>query len=173
MKYDLTREQALELRDWHTEAAVIAANERNYIAARDHQEQAEALSDALSKEPAPDGNLRELANCLMTIARDHPCASQALGIVSTCADHLRAVACCLDAAKKEVQQEDPRVLDARAERDHRGGALGMSPGDQVVHDLTGRRGILRECLQDGDAYVDFYDKSDGNVKWNHLTKVAP
>jgi len=100
MKIDLNREEIQNLREWHEEAAPLAATELDYIQARYHQERAEDLQDP---RPVVEGSLRELADRLMQMTRDHPCASQALGIVSNCADHLRAVACCLDAAKKEAE----------------------------------------------------------------------
>jgi hypothetical protein len=52
--------------------------------------------------------------------------------------------------------------------ERKSGACGMHYGDRVVHTLTGRHGTAGEFLQDGDCYVDFDDKSNGNVKWNHL-----
>lgn len=48
------------------------------------------------------------------------------------------------------------------------GAAGMYPGDRVVYTIDGRKGVAQRFDQDGDAYVDFDDKSDGNVKWNNL-----
>lgn len=50
------------------------------------------------------------------------------------------------------------------------GACGMYPGDRVIYTINGKHGVAREFLQDGDAYVDFDDSSNGNVKWNHLVK---
>ena len=47
----------------------------------------------------------------------------------------------------------------------------VSTGDVVKHNIDGRVGILKEALQDGDAYVSFTDGSNGNVKWNNLEKV--
>jgi len=53
-------------------------------------------------------------------------------------------------------------------RTRENGANGMTVGDLVVHTLSGRVGRALEFLQDGDAYVEFTDRSDGNVNWNHL-----
>jgi len=44
-------------------------------------------------------------------------------------------------------------------------------GDRVKYHLNNQFGILKEALQDGDAYVKFDDNSNGNVKWNNLEKV--
>jgi len=96
---NLSKAERAALRRWHLNQIDVAVGERDFIRAQDHQDREHELKD---EEEPTEGSLRELANCLMTIARDHPCASQALGIVSFCADHLRAVACCLDAAKKEA-----------------------------------------------------------------------
>lgn len=45
----------------------------------------------------------------------------------------------------------------------------VSAGDRIRCDITGRTGVLDECLQDGDAYVTWDDGTFGTVKWNHLS----
>ena len=41
-------------------------------------------------------------------------------------------------------------------------------GERIIYEIDGRRGVLDECLQDGDAYVTWDDGTFGTVKWNHL-----
>lgn len=51
------------------------------------------------------------------------------------------------------------------------GANGMTESDTICHALSGRIGIVRHFVQDGDALVDWQDGSTSTVKWNHLSKV--
>ncbi len=53
--------------------------------------------------------------------------------------------------------EDANGLDVRA-------------GDRVLYTINGRKGLLMEALQDGDAYVQWDDGLRGEVKWRHLLK---
>lgn len=53
--------------------------------------------------------------------------------------------------------------------DHNGHSV--TTGDTVLYHIDGRVGVLKEALQDGDAYVKFPDDSDGNVKWTSLEKL--
>lgn len=46
-------------------------------------------------------------------------------------------------------------------------------GNRIVCDITGKRGMLDECLQDGDAYVTWDDGTYATVKWNHLSPERP
>lgn len=58
----------------------------------------------------------------------------------------------------------------RIRRRSQSGALGMKEGDRVRDRLSGRTGVAKEFLQDGDACVDWDDGASGMVKWNHLEK---
>lgn len=41
-------------------------------------------------------------------------------------------------------------------------------GDHVVYLIDGRKGILDECLHDGEALISWDDGGYGTVKWYHL-----
>ena len=41
-------------------------------------------------------------------------------------------------------------------------------GDHVICLVTGKIGILDECLHDGEAFVTWADGSFGTVKWRNL-----
>ena len=48
----------------------------------------------------------------------------------------------------------------------------VGAGDPVEYKFENhRRGILKEALQDGDAYVTWNDGSHATVKWCNLAKV--
>jgi hypothetical protein len=51
----------------------------------------------------------------------------------------------------------------------------VNSGDRIYHELSGRKGVLDECLSDGDAFVTWDDGTYETVKWNHLIpeRMAP
>jgi hypothetical protein len=48
----------------------------------------------------------------------------------------------------------------------------VKAGDRVEYRFGARKGVLKDALQDGDAYVDFDDtKRTETVKWKNLCKI--
>jgi hypothetical protein len=46
----------------------------------------------------------------------------------------------------------------------------VTSGDRIIYTISGRRGVLDECLHDGDAFVTWDDGTFGTVKWYHLVR---
>ena len=49
----------------------------------------------------------------------------------------------------------------------------VKAGNTIIYSIDGRKGVLDEALQDGDAFVTWDDGRYGTVKWHHLAKDKP
>lgn len=52
---------------------------------------------------------------------------------------------------------------------YKSGAWNLKSGDRFIYDIDGRRGVAKEFLQDGEAFVTFDDGTSDTIKWNHMS----